>query len=78
MNPKLSTEVEQLVADNADGVAQVQGENGTYFILNESAMEVRQQVLEGIHDADKGNLSEWNADEIKTEGRRRKEQREQP
>ena len=76
MTPKLSSEVEQFVSAAPDGAIQVEGADGnTYWVLTEEAMRVRQYVQQGLAEADRGELSEWNADDIKAAGRELKQSR---
>ena len=64
MNVKLSNDVEQLVIKNPTGVIQVEGASGTYYVMTDEAMRVRQHVLEGIKQADKGDVSLWDTEGI--------------
>ena len=76
MTPKLSSDVEQCVSAAPDGAVQVLGTGGTtYWVLTEEAMRVRQYVQQGIAEADKGELSEWDSDAIKAAGRVLKQSR---
>lgn len=70
MTPKLSPEVERCVSAAADGAIQVEGADGsTYWVLTEEAMRVRQYVQQGIAEADRGELSDWDAAGVKSAGR---------
>ncbi len=76
MTPKLSHEVEQFVAATPHGATQVEGvDGGTYWVLTEEAMRVRQYVLDGITEADRGDIADWNSDDIKSAGRDLKKHR---
>ncbi len=72
MNPKLSRDVEKFVSTTPEGAKQVEGDTGaTYWVLTEEAMQVRQQVLEGLAEADRGDVEPWDAESVKRSGRER-------
>ncbi|MCH8149962.1 MAG: hypothetical protein IH987_18620 [Planctomycetes bacterium] len=75
MNPHLSSELEQAVIAHAEGALKVQGASGTYWILTDSAMEIRAKVEKGLEQADRGEIAPWDSEEIKREGRRLKDER---
>ncbi|QDT63279.1 hypothetical protein [Calycomorphotria hydatis] len=74
MNARLPEDVEQLVAEHPDGAVRVEGARGHYYILNAEAMKVREEVLEGIQEADRGETSEWDVENILLEAKTRKAQ----
>ena len=74
MNPKLSDDVERLVIANPTGVIQIDGASGSYYVMTEAAVRSRQHVLEGLKQADQGDLSTWNVEEIIQKASRIKEQ----
>ena len=74
MTVKLSDDIERLVIGDPTGVVQVEGASGTYFVMTEDAMRVRQLVLEGLKQADQGDVSLWYTDEIINKANRIKEQ----
>ena len=55
----------------------VQGANGTYWIMTTSAMQMRTDVQKGLDAADAGDVEPWDADEVKWEGGRLKQERSQ-
>ena len=74
VNPKLTEDIEQALSDSPDGAIQVDGTNGaTYWLLTPEAKSVREQVLEGIAEADRGEVEPWDGEEIKRAGRQRLE-----
>lgn len=75
MNPKLSSDVEELVEGEPTGVVQVEGARGNYFVFTEEAMRIRQYVQEGIEEADRGETSPWNTADIIAKAQQIKEQR---
>ena len=76
MTPKLSSDLEQFVMSTPSGAARVEGADGAIFwVMTDEAMKVRQYVHEGLLQADRGELQSWNADEIKSAGRRRSQER---
>lgn len=75
MNPKLSNDVEELVAGNPTGIVRVEGTNGLYYVMTEEAMKVRQYVQQGLEEADRGETTPWNTAEIIEKARRISEQR---
>lgn len=75
MNPKLSLDVENFVSTTPIGAMQVEGATGaSYWVLTNEAMQVRQQVLEGLAAADRGDVESWDAESIKRDGRERMNQ----
>ena len=78
MNPKLSREVENFVSTTPEGAMKIEGDTGAnYWVLTEEAMKIRQQVLEGLAEADRGTVESWDAEAIKTAGRERLNERRQ-
>lgn len=78
MNPKLSRDVENFVSTTPEGAMKVEGDTGaTYWVLTEEAMQVRQQVLDGLAQADQGESEPWDAESIKLAGRKRLNDRRQ-
>ena len=78
MNPKLSRDVEEFLSTTPEGALQVQGDTGaTYWVLTEDAMQIRQQVLDGLAEAERGDLEPWDAESIKRAGRERLNERRQ-
>lgn len=76
MTPKLSHEVEQFVTATPDGATQIEGaDGGTYWVLTEEAMRVRRYVQEGITEADRGDVDDWDSGDIKSAGRELKKHR---
>ena len=75
MNPRLSNELEQAVIAHAEGALKVQGASGTYWIFNESAMQIRAEVEKGLEQADRSEIAPCDSEEIKREGRRLKDER---
>jgi hypothetical protein len=76
MNPKLSSDLEQFVTSNPTGAAKVEGTNGaTYWLLTDDAMRIRQYVHEGLEQADRGEVAPWDAENIKSAGRQRRDDR---
>lgn len=75
MTPKLSDDIERFVASDSTGIVKVEGANGTYYVMTEEAMRIRQQVQEGLADIERGNVSPWNTADIIEKARRIKEQR---
>ena len=70
MTPHLSHDVERFVASNPSGAVRIEGADGTvYWVLTEEAMQVRQYVQEGLAEADRGECTPFDAEEIKREGR---------
>ena len=70
MTPKISPEVEQLVSTSSTEAIRVEGANGkTYWLLTPQAMKIRDAVLEGLEEADRGEMEPWDSNEIKTLGR---------
>jgi hypothetical protein len=71
MTPHLSEDVEKFVSENPTGAVKIEGSNGTFFwVLTEEAMQVRQYVQEGLAEADRGECTPFDADEIKRAGRK--------
>ena len=78
MNPKLSRDVENFVSTTPEGAMKVEGDTGaSYWVLTEEAMKIRQQVLEGLAQADRGEVEPWDAESIKRAGRERLNERRQ-
>jgi len=78
MNPKLSIDVENFVSTTPVGAKQVEGTTGaSYWVLTSEAMQVRQQVLEGLAAADRGDVEAWDAESVKRAGRERVNHRRQ-
>jgi len=78
MNPKLSRDVENFVSTTPEGAMKVEGDTGaTYWVLTEGAMQIRQQVLEGLAEAERGEVEPWDSEEIKRAGRARLNDRRQ-
>ncbi len=48
MTPQLNNELEEAVATHPEGAIQVQGANGTYWIMTNSAMELHQQAMQTL------------------------------
>ncbi len=72
MNPKLSRDFENFISTSSDGATKVEGDTGaTYWVLTEQAMQVRQQVLDGLNEADGGQVEPWDSEAIKLAGRKR-------
>ncbi len=57
------------------GIVQVSGDRGTYYVMTEEAMKIRQYVQEGIDEADRGETTPWSASEIIQKARNISEQR---
>jgi len=69
-NLKLTEDIEQALSASPDGAIQVDGTDGaTYWLLTAEAKTVRERVLEGITEADSGNVEPWDAEQIKRAGR---------
>ena len=78
MNPKLSHDVENFVSTTPEGAMKVEGHTGaTYWVLTEEAMQVRKQVLDGLDQANRGEVEAWDAEAIKNVGRERLNERRQ-
>ena len=76
MTPKLSNDLEQVVAATPNGAVKVEGANGaTYWIMSDEAMQIRQYVQQGLDEADRGEVAPWNSDDIKAAGRQLKQNR---
>ena len=70
MNSKFSHELERLVANSGEEAIRVDGLEGkTYWLLTAHAMDVRNAVLEGIEQADRGEMEPWDSEEINRLGR---------
>jgi len=73
MNARLSPELERAITNHPDGVLRVTGDNGTYWIMTETAMEIRIAVQSGIDEA--GDAEVWNREEIYQAGRELRKKR---
>ena len=73
-NPKLTEDIEQALTASPNGAIQVDGAGGAiYWLLTQDAKLVREQVLDGVADANSGNVDPWDAEQIKVAGRHRME-----
>jgi len=76
MTPQLSQDVERFVTSEPTGAVKIEGTNGAvYWVLTEEAMNIKQYVQHGIDQADRGETTPWDSQEIIEEGRRRQNQR---
>lgn len=65
MIQRLTTELEECVAQSPDGAVRVEGADGaTYWIMSDEAMQIRRHVQAGLDAADRGEVSEWDTDEL--------------
>ena len=72
LNLKLTEDVEQALLASPSGVIQLDGVDGaSYRLLAPAANSVRDQVLDGITEADDGKVEPWDAEQIKSAGRQR-------
>ena len=75
MIPKLSSDLEQFVRSTPSGAARVEGADGAaYWVMTDEAMKVRQYVHEALQQADRGDVGSWNADDIKSAGRKKSQE----
>jgi hypothetical protein len=77
MNPQIPNDLEQAITAHPEGAMKVQGANGTYWILTDSAMEIRTEVQKGLDQVARGETEPWDSDEIKSAGRQLKQERSQ-
>ncbi len=76
MIPKLSSELEQCVAQTPDGAVRVEGADGAiYWIMSEEAMQIRRHVQAGVEAAGRGEVSEWNTDELLSKAQQQLDER---
>ena len=66
----LSHELEQAVIGCPDGALKVIGTSGSYWVLTDTAMQIRREVQKGLDQADSSDVASWDAAEINREGRR--------
>lgn len=70
MNPRIPKDIEQAITANPNGAVQVEDSKGIhYWIISEDTMNIRTHVQAGIQEANAGNITKWNAADIKKMGR---------
>ncbi|MEO2031499.1 MAG: hypothetical protein ABGZ35_05390 [Planctomycetaceae bacterium] len=76
MIQRLTSELEQCVAQSPDGAVRVEGADGaTYWIMSDEAMQIRRHVQVGLDAADRGEVSEWNTDELLAKAQQKLDER---